>query len=46
MLEYYLIGKIDFLILEKKKSAAEVHLLLVENYGEVGLNEKSCRDWF
>ena len=28
-----------------KKSAAEVHRLLVKTYGEVALSEKSC-EWF
>ena len=29
-----------------KKSAAEVHRLLVEAYGEAVLSERSCRKWF
>ena len=29
-----------------KKSAAEVHRLLVEAYGDVTLSERSCREWF
>jgi len=29
-----------------KKSAAEVHRLLVEAYGDVALSERSCREWF
>ena len=29
-----------------KKSAAEVHRLLVETYGEAALSERSCREWF
>ena len=28
------------------KSAAEVHRLLVETYGNAALSEKSCREWF
>ena len=29
-----------------KKSAAEVHRLLVETYGEAALSQRSCREWF
>jgi len=29
-----------------KKSAAKVHRLLVEAYGDAALNERSCREWF
>ena len=29
-----------------KKSAAEVHRLLVEIYGVAALSERSCREWF
>jgi len=29
-----------------KKSAAEVHRLLVEAYDDAALNERSCREWF
>ena len=29
-----------------KKSAAEVHRLLVETYAEAAISERSCREWF
>ena len=29
-----------------KKSAAEVHQLLVETHGEAILSERSCHEWF
>ena len=29
-----------------KKSAAEAHRLLVEEYGDAALRERSCREWF
>jgi len=29
-----------------KKSASEVHRLLVEAYGDAALSERSCREWF
>ena len=29
-----------------KKSAAEVHRLLVETYGEAVSSERSCHEWF
>jgi len=29
-----------------KKSAAEVHRILVETYGDHALSETTCRDWF
>ena len=29
-----------------KKSAAEVHRMLVEDYGDIASTDKSCREWF
>jgi len=29
-----------------KKSAAKVHRLFVEAYGDAALSERSCREWF
>jgi len=29
-----------------KKSAAEVHRLLVKEYDDAALSERSCREWF
>ena len=29
-----------------KKTAVDVHRLLVETYGEAALSERSCREWF
>ena len=30
----------------QNRSAAEVHRILVETYGDNALSDKTCRDWF
>ena len=38
-------GILQFFFIQKK-SAAEVHRILVETYGDHALSETTCRDWF